>query len=40
MADAALGLRAGPKKPALERIFKPMGYSVRGGTASETGSFT
>ena len=40
MTDAALGLRAGPKKPALERIFKPMGYSVRGGTASATGSFT
>jgi hypothetical protein len=40
MTDAALGLRAGPKKPALERVFKPMGYSIRGGTASETGSFT
>jgi len=40
MTDVALGLRAGPKKPALERVFKPMGYSVRGGTASETGSFT
>ena len=40
MTDAELHLTAGPKKPALERIFKPMGYSVRGGTASETGSFT
>ena len=40
MTDAALRLTAGPKKPALERVFKPMGYSVRGGTASETGSFT
>jgi hypothetical protein len=40
MTDAALHLIAGPKKPALERVFKPMGYSVRGGTASETGSFT
>jgi len=33
------GVTAGPKKPALERVFKPMGYTVRGGTASETGSF-
>jgi hypothetical protein len=40
MTNAALGLRAGPKKPALERVFKPMGYGVRGGTARETGSFT
>jgi hypothetical protein len=40
MTDAELHLTAGPKKPALERVFKPMGYSVRGGTASETGSFT
>ncbi|MFZ0312181.1 MAG: hypothetical protein WAL85_05695 [Candidatus Korobacteraceae bacterium] len=40
MTDAELRLRAGPKKPALERVFKPMGYSVRGGTAGETGSFT
>ena len=27
---------AGPKKPALERVFKPMGYACRG----ESGSFT
>jgi hypothetical protein len=40
MTDAELRARAGPKKPALERVFKPMGYSVRGGTANETGSFT
>jgi hypothetical protein len=37
---ASSGVHAGPKKPALERVFKAMGYSVRGGTASETGSFT
>ena len=37
---AGLGVTAGPKKPALERVFKPMGYSVRGGTAGETGSFS
>jgi hypothetical protein len=34
--DVALGATAGPKKPALERVFKPMGYSCRG----ESGSFT
>jgi hypothetical protein len=39
MLDRPLGVTAGPKKPALERVFKPMGYSVRGGTAGETGSF-
>jgi hypothetical protein len=38
--ELGLGVTAGPKKPALERVFKPMGYSVRGGTAGETGSFT
>jgi hypothetical protein len=37
---ASSGVHAGPKKPALERVFKPMGYSVRGGTAGETGSFS
>jgi hypothetical protein len=34
--EAALGVTAGPKKPALERVFKPMGYSCRG----ESGTFT
>lgn len=29
-------ISSGPKKPALERVFKPMGYSVRG----EAGDFT
>jgi hypothetical protein len=27
-----LGVTAGPRKPALESAFKPMGYSCRGGT--------
>lgn len=27
-----LGATAGPKKPVLERVFKPMGYSRRGGS--------
>jgi hypothetical protein len=31
-----LGLTAGPKKPALERVFKPMGYTCRG----ERGTFS
>jgi hypothetical protein len=34
--DVALGVTAGPKKPALERVFKPMGYTCRG----ESGTFT
>ncbi len=34
MTDAELRLRAGPKKPALERVFKPMGYSIRGGSGT------
>ena len=34
--DAGLGVTAGPKKPALERVFKPMGYTCR----SESGTFT
>ena len=33
--DVALGVTAGPKKPVLERVFKPMGYTCRG----ESGSF-
>ena len=34
--DAPLGVTAGPRKPALERVFKPMGYTCRG----ESGTFT
>ena len=34
--DAAVGTAAGPKKPALARVFKPLGYTCRG----ESGSFT
>jgi len=30
------GASSGPRKPALERVFKPMGYSCRG----ESGTFT
>jgi hypothetical protein len=33
---AGPGVTAGPKKPALERVFKPMGYTCR----SESGAFT
>jgi hypothetical protein len=39
MAQLSKGATAGPKKPALERVFKPMGYSVSGGTGSGSGSF-
>ena len=39
MSDLAKGVNSGPKKPALERVFKPMGYSVSGGTGSAMGSF-
>jgi hypothetical protein len=31
-----LGVTAGPKKPALERVFKPLGYSCRGGSGTFT----
>jgi hypothetical protein len=34
--DAGLGVASGPRKPALERVFKPMGYTCR----SEAGTFT
>src|SRR4029077_11441315 len=34
--DVAVGVTAGPKKPALENVFKPMGYTCRG----ESGTFT
>jgi hypothetical protein len=30
--DQNLGVTAGPRKPALEAAFKPMGYACRGGT--------
>jgi len=33
--EVALGVTAGPKKPALQAVFKPMGYSIRG----ESGTF-
>jgi hypothetical protein len=36
MRATPLGAASGPRKPALERVFKPMGYSCRG----ETGTFT
>jgi hypothetical protein len=39
MLNLSKGANAGPKKPALERVFKPMGYTVNGGTGSSTGSF-
>ena len=39
MMQLSKGVTAGPKKPALERVFKPMGYSVAGGTGSASGSF-
>ena len=34
--DVAPGVTAGPRKPALVRVFKPMGYTCRG----ESGTFT
>ena len=34
--DVAPGVTAGPRKPALVRVFKPMGYTCRG----EAGTFT
>ena len=40
MSAMAKGVSAGPRKPALERVFKPMGYSVSGGTGGATGSYT
>src|SRR5579862_2599359 len=39
MSGLAKGIASGPRKPALERVFRPMGYSVSGGTGSATGSF-
>jgi hypothetical protein len=34
--DTPLGVGSGPRKPSLERSFKPMGYSCRG----ESGTFS
>jgi hypothetical protein len=39
MSALSRGVNSGPKKPALERVFKPMGYRVSGGTGSSMGSF-
>lgn len=39
MLRLTTGVHAGPKKPALERVFKPMGYTVSGGSGGETGTF-
>jgi hypothetical protein len=36
LRNAGPSVTAGPKKPVLERVFKPMGYTCRG----ESGSFT
>jgi hypothetical protein len=36
LRDAGPNVTAGPRKPALERVFKPMGYTCRG----ESGTFT
>jgi hypothetical protein len=35
MRDAELGVTSGPRKPALERVFKPLGYTCR----AESGAF-
>jgi len=32
--STALHLTSGPRKPALERVFKPMGYSCRGNSGT------
>ena len=32
--QASLGVTAGPRKPALERMFEPMGYSCKGGSGT------
>jgi hypothetical protein len=34
--DVALGATAGPKKPALQREFKPMGYTCQGASGTFT----
>lgn len=40
MSQLSKGVTSGPKKPALEGVFKPMGYVVSGGSGSAMGSFT
>jgi hypothetical protein len=32
--QSSVGVTAGPRKPALERAFEPMGYSCRGGSGA------
>ena len=34
--ELGLAVTAGPKKPALEAVFKPMAYSCRGGSGTFT----
>jgi len=36
MLQVGSGVNSGPKKPALEEVFKPMGYSIRGANAGFT----
>ncbi|HEY3744504.1 MAG TPA: hypothetical protein VGL53_31895 [Bryobacteraceae bacterium] len=33
--EQSVGIVAGPRKPVLEAVFRPMGYSCRGGGAGE-----
>lgn len=33
---SSVGLTSGPKKPSLERAFKPMGYEYKGGSGAFT----
>jgi len=35
-ATPSLGATTGPKKPVIDRVFKPMGYECRGGTGTFT----
>lgn len=39
MLRLAHGAQAGPKKPALDRVFRPMGYIVAGGSGGASGTF-
>jgi hypothetical protein len=36
LQETGLGVTAGPKKPALEAAFQPLGYSCRGGSGTFT----
>lgn len=36
LRDTELGVTAGPKKPVLESVFKPMGYTCRGASGTFT----